>query len=121
MLEEHQLQLLSELAYRIKQASEISDSDIENLKTASALARDFGLKQDFIKKHLKLLKEHGLILSIGLNPKRYRFDNYKYRIFLSETSQNNALHALIDKIRLIEEVGTISVNREDFSRYRRRK
>lgn len=46
--------------------------------TALEIARRQGIKLDIVKKKLKILKEAGLVRTIDLNPKRWKFDEYNF-------------------------------------------
>jgi hypothetical protein len=62
----------------------------EAMFTSADLSRLFGIDRDIVKKHLRFLKNIGLIRPVGFSPKRYRFDHFYYRQFLksSPTDQN---------------------------------
>ena len=47
--------------------------------TAVELAKRVNLPLDTVKKKLKVLLEHDIIRCSGLNPKYWRFDEYKYQ------------------------------------------
>jgi hypothetical protein len=48
----------------------------EDLPTSAELARKMKYRLEMVKKKLRILKENGLIHSISLSPKRYRFDHW---------------------------------------------
>lgn len=111
MLDEHQIDLLSRLAKEIWVATEDESASEDKLRTSADLARQFGLKHDFVKKQLKLLKATGLILPIGLSPKRYRFDAYRYRVLLWNEPEDQALYALLKRLQSSpEETETVVEN-----------
>lgn len=47
--------------------------------TAVELAKRVGINLDTVKKKLKILYNHEIIRCSGLNPKYWRFDEYKYQ------------------------------------------
>ncbi len=47
--------------------------------TAVELAKRVGLNVDIVKKKLRILYENEIIRSTGINPKYWKFDEYKYQ------------------------------------------
>ncbi|MBE7708276.1 MAG: hypothetical protein E7Z88_06180 [Cyanobacteria bacterium SIG27] len=47
--------------------------------TAVELSKRVGLSLDIVKKKLKVLYEHDIIRCSGINPKFWKFDEYKYQ------------------------------------------
>ena len=47
--------------------------------TAVELSKRVGLDLDIVKKKLKILNEHDIVRCSGINPKYWKFDEYKYQ------------------------------------------
>ncbi len=47
--------------------------------TAVELAKRVGLPLDIVKKKLKVLSEHDIVRCSGMNPKYWKFDEYKFQ------------------------------------------
>ena len=47
--------------------------------TAVELSKRVGLELDIVKKKLKILSEHDIVRCSGINPKFWKFDEYKYQ------------------------------------------
>lgn len=47
--------------------------------TAVELSKRVGLNLDVVKKKLKVLFEHEIVRCSGINPKYWKFDEYKYQ------------------------------------------
>lgn len=58
----------------------------EELPTSAELARKMNYRLEMVKKKLRILKEHGLIHSVSLSPKRYRFDHWALKQLESDTT-----------------------------------
>ena len=43
------------------------------------LSRKYDIKIDIVKKKLKILQEKGIVRSIGVSPKFWRFDEYNFQ------------------------------------------
>lgn len=74
----------------------------EALFTSSDLARLFGISRDTVKKHLKYLKDLGLVQTVGYSPKRYRFDHFNYRQFLQSEPAEPVARELLN--RMLEQI-----------------
>jgi hypothetical protein len=51
----------------------------EVLPTSAELSKKINVKLELVKKKLRILKHEGLIRSISVSPKRYRFDFYQLK------------------------------------------
>lgn len=70
-------ELFSQLAAEIRTATDrLSAGDCleDDLPTAADLARRLNYRLETVKKKLRLLKEEGLVQSVSVTPKRYRFN-----------------------------------------------
>ena len=47
--------------------------------TAVELSKRVGIDLDIVKKKLKILSEHDIVRCSGINPKFWKFDEYKYQ------------------------------------------
>lgn len=103
MIDQRRLDELYKLAYQIERVTEVIDqlhSPPEALLTSSDLAKLFNLNRDHVKKHLRFLKEMGLVRAIGLSPKRYRFDFFHYRQLLNDLfDQDELSQALLRRLQ----------------------
>jgi hypothetical protein len=62
----------------------------EDLPTAAGLARQFNYRLETVKKKLRILKEQGLVHSVSVTPKRYRFNRWA----LKSLDESHSFHAL---------------------------
>ncbi len=102
MIDERRLEVLLKLARHIQVATEASEEALnapEMLLTSADLARLLKLDRDYIKKNLKFLKDLGLIRSMGLNPKYYRFDQFQYKQLLLETHEDEDAQAFLSRFQ----------------------
>jgi len=70
-------ELLSQLVQEIQTASDRhSDGECreDELPTAAELARKLNYRLEAVKKKLRILKDAEVIQSVGMTPKRYRFN-----------------------------------------------
>jgi hypothetical protein len=101
MKAERRIQLLCEFCQHIRECSrDAHDSGTpdETLPTSADLARLYKVPGDDVKKLLKLLKDWGLIRPIGLNPKRYQFDDYQFAKLLDDPEHDPLLEAVISTL-----------------------
>jgi hypothetical protein len=99
MKAERRLQLLCELCQHIYDCTlDMHTTGIpdETLPTSADLARRYKLPGDDVKKLLKLLKDWGLIRPIGLNPKRYQFDEYHFPQLTDTPLDDPMLESVVD-------------------------
>lgn len=78
----NETEVLTRLTGEIRAATLLldeSDCMSEALPTAAELARKLNYRLDTVKKKLKVLKDEGLIQSVGMTPKRYRFNAWALR------------------------------------------
>jgi DNA-binding transcriptional regulator YhcF (GntR family) len=75
------------------------DTPDETLPTTAELARTLGVDHEAVKKQLKYLKETGLIRTVGMNPKRLRFDSYAYRSMLNNETEDSLLETLLTQLQ----------------------
>ncbi|WP_373532821.1 hypothetical protein [Vampirovibrio sp.] len=72
-------EILSKLAAEIVAGTALyqADETFEDvLPTAADLARKLNYRLETVKKKLRVLKDHHLIQSVGMTPKRYRFNRW---------------------------------------------
>jgi hypothetical protein len=102
MSDSRQIDVLCRLAYEIQVATGSNGVHEDALLTSADLARQLQLRHDYVKKQLRLLKDMGLILPVGLNPKRYRFDTFRYRqLLLVDTAEDATMQAVMDSLQQI--------------------
>lgn len=81
-------ELFTALIREIAGATERLEAEVcveDDLPTAAELARRMNYRLENVKKKLRVLKEHGLIHSVSVSPKRYRFDRWALRTLDSDT------------------------------------
>lgn len=99
MITEQRLENLYRLAIQIQKTSlfwEENGQLEEYLQTAADLARSLGLKLDYVKKQLHYLRDLEIILPVGYNPKRYRFDFYHFRHLLTQPPEDEIVLQLLE-------------------------
>jgi hypothetical protein len=72
-------EIFSKLAGEILAGTELYQADAtfeEVLPTAADLARKLNYRLETVKKKLRVLKDHHLIQSVSMTPKRYRFNRW---------------------------------------------
>lgn len=102
MSEERRIRCLVSLLDRIyKSTNDVENKELiaeEYLPTVGELARELGFKLDYVKKQLKYLKELRLINTVGMNPKRYRFDSYMFWELFAEMPEDDLLKTVIEQV-----------------------
>lgn len=73
----------------------LGDREKETLPSAAELARHLGYRLETVKKKIRFLRDTGWVQSVGVSPKRYRFDIYR----LSTLSEDDAIYSLILRLR----------------------
>lgn len=92
-------ELFSRLAREIWEATErfyAEELGEEALPTSAELARKFNYRLDTVKKKLRVLKEADLVHSLGMTPKRYRFNRWALKSL-------DPAHPLYDAVWELEE------------------
>ena len=82
MIDSRLLEQWFALASSVRQATqdmEADDQGTDVLPTAAELARQHKMDLERAKKALKVLKDAGVLQTIGIHPKRYRYDTYRLR------------------------------------------
>ncbi len=94
-------ELLYQLTQEIRLITLFADQSgatVDALPTAADLARLFQIDRDLLKKLLNRLKEWQLIQAIGMNPKRFRFDQYQFQRLTSQETEDILLQVLMEKL-----------------------
>lgn len=99
MANERKIPLLAQLIdtlYAIPQEPDMPDWQLETLlPTSHDLAKSVGCDSDTIKKLLKTLIQWELVHPLGFNPKRYRFDHWRYAS-IDDVSVDDLLPEVLD-------------------------
>jgi len=91
------LGLLYQIAHQVALATEAAGKhNPDALLTLADLARLFNADREVIKKAVRVLQDFELLVPMGLNPKRYRFDTYQFKVIQRQTVEDEDLQTLID-------------------------
>lgn len=90
------LVLLYQIAHQVALATEAAGKhNPDVLLTLADLSRLMNADREVMKKALRVLHDYGIIVPMGLNPKRYRFDSYQFKLMQSQDTDDEDLQTLM--------------------------